>query len=88
MHSWNTKGGALWVSQKRGELREGGKENAKRRNGKQANSDTNGNERKLGHTNVHRIRNLNIRNLTLPEDGPDGPKHVGVTTNFKQSDMF
>jgi len=22
------------------------------------------------------------------EDGPEGPKHVGVTTNFKQSDMF
>jgi len=31
---------------------------------------------------------FNTRNITLPEDGPEGPKHVGVTTNFKQSDMF
>jgi len=27
--------------------------------------------------------------LTLPEDGQkEWPKHVGVITNFKQSDMF
>jgi len=56
MHSWNTKGGALWVSQKRGQLGEGSKENLKRRNGTQANNDTNGSERKLGPTNVHRIQ--------------------------------
>jgi len=56
MHSWNTKGGALWVSQKRGQLGEGSMKNPKRRNGTQANSDTNGSERKLGPTNVHRIR--------------------------------
>jgi len=39
----------------------------------------------------HQISNtsiFNTRNITLPEDGPEGPKHVGVTTNFKQSDMF
>jgi len=52
----NTKGGALWVSQKRGQLGEGSKENLKRRNGRQAISDTNGSERKLGPTNVHRIQ--------------------------------
>jgi len=55
MHSWNKKGGALWVTQKRGQLGEGRKENLKRRNGRQAISDTNGSERKLGPTNVHRI---------------------------------
>ena len=32
--------------------------------------------------------NFNTRNITLPEDGPEGPKHVGITRNFKQSDMF
>ena len=52
MHCMNTKDGALWVPQKRGQLCEGSKENLKRRNGRQAISDTNGSERKLGPTNV------------------------------------
>jgi len=55
----NTKDGALWVSQKRGQLGEGSKENLKRRNGRQAISDTNGSERKLGPTNVHRTQLFN-----------------------------
>jgi len=55
-----TKGGALWVSQKRGQRGEGSKENLKRRNGTQANSDTNGSERKLGSTNVHCIPHISL----------------------------
>jgi len=56
-------GGALWVSQKRGQLGEGSMENLKRRNGTQANSDTNGSERKLGPINVHRIPFYYLHNL-------------------------
>jgi len=58
MHGWKTKGGALWVSLKGGEWREENKENAKKGKGKQANSDTNGGERKLGPTDLHRIRGM------------------------------
>jgi len=49
---------ALWVgvTLKRGESREGNKENMENKNGKHANSDTRGGERKLGPTALQCIR--------------------------------